>query len=98
MDVQFEPSGRPPSGPQRSHWYANVMGSAPDHVPTLAVRARASVGVPVTEGSVVLSGGPVVVDFCTTSEGFDTAAAEPAEFDAMTWARRRLPTSAWVRL
>ena len=33
--MQFEPSGRPPSGPQRSHWYANVMGSAPDHVPTL---------------------------------------------------------------
>ena len=58
--MQFEPSGRPPSGPQRSHWYAKVMGSAPDHVPTLAVRARASVGVPVTEGSEVLSGGPVV--------------------------------------
>src|SRR5262245_29003442 len=96
MAVQFEPSGSPPSAPQRSHWYSNVIGAVPFQTPAFAKRERARAGVPEIEGSSVFTGGPVVVDFWTTSEAFDAAAAAPAEFLAMTCARRRLPMSAAV--
>jgi hypothetical protein len=37
--AQLEPSGRPPSAPQRTHWYASVIGLVPLQAPPVAVKA-----------------------------------------------------------
>ena len=92
MAVQFEPSGSPPSAPQRTHWYA-YESVAPAQVPTLADQHPPDVSVPLIDGSVGLRGGPVVVDCCTVSVGFGVAVAEPFAFDAVTWTRSRCPMS-----
>ena len=96
MDAQLEPSARPPSAGQRSHWYSKVSGVAPFQLPTLALRNRPRTNVPVIVGSTVFTGGPTVVDCVTVSVGFDTAAAAPALFDAVTWTRSRRPMSSPV--
>ena len=93
MSVQFEPSGSPPSAPQRTHWYA-YDSVAPAQVPRLAERKRPTTNVPVIDGSTRLRGGPLVVDCCTTSVGFAVAVAVPATFEAVTCARSRRPMSA----
>ncbi len=92
--VQLEPSGSPPSSPQRTHWYANEIGATPAQVPALAKRIRPWTAVPLIDGSVVARGGPLVVDCCTTALGFEATVAEPTAFVAVTWTRRRCPMSA----
>ena len=52
--------------------------------------------MPLIDGSTVLRGGPVAGDAVTTSVGFAVAAAEPAEFVAVTWTRSRRPMSSAV--
>ena len=91
--MQFDPSGSPPSAPQRTHWYAYVIGVSPAHVPTLADRTARPRSVPLIDGSTVLRGGPVVVDCVTASVGFDAAVAEPSRSTAVTWTRSRRPMS-----
>jgi hypothetical protein len=56
MDAQLEPSAAPPSVPQRTHWYANVIGLVPDQPPLVVVSVWPSTGDPETLGSEVLVG------------------------------------------
>ncbi len=93
MGVQFEPSGSPPSPPQRTHWYAYESGVAPAHVPRLAKRVRPRASVPLIDGSTVFRGGPVVVACETVSVGFEATVTEPTALVAVTWTRSRLPIS-----
>ena len=98
MAGQFEPSGRPPSAPHRTHWYARAIGVAPAHVPPPAPNVWPWVGLPTIAGSRVFRGGAGAGAgaACTTAVGFEAAAREPASLEAVTRMRRRLPTSACV--
>ena len=55
--AQLPPSGRPPSAPQRTHWYANEMGCVPLHEPLEAVSVLPCSAVPLIAGSAVFDGG-----------------------------------------
>jgi hypothetical protein len=83
----------PPAVLQRCHWYANVIGWVPVHVPLVAVRVRPSISSPVICGRAVLRGA-----FCgasrTSAVAADRAWALPSAFRALTTTRIRRLTSA----
>jgi hypothetical protein len=79
---------------QRCHWSVNEIGCAPVHVPRLSVRTPPSFVVPVIVGAAVFLGAwPTAV---TTWVAREVAWPAPELFVAVTWTRRRLPTSAVV--
>ncbi len=90
MVGQLEPSGRPPSAGQRTHWYVYSI-AAPIQVPCETVRADPSTGDPETTGSAVLTGTSWPV---TTAVGGDRASPEPSPFVAVTRTRSVNPMSA----
>ena len=53
---QFDPSGAPPSAPQRTHWYVNVIGELLDQPPLVVVRVCPWTTEPLTLGSDVCAG------------------------------------------
>ena len=88
--AQSDPSEAPPSAPQRTHWYANVIGLAPAQVPAPAVSVCPCCAVPEIVGSAVFLAGPVPVgDAWTVAVGFEAAVVLPELFFAVTRARMR---------
>src|SRR6476659_1077674 len=75
---------------QRCHWKPNEVGVG-DQVPRETRISSPTVGVPLTDGFVPLTGP----DFeSTTSVGFDVANALPSVLPAVTTTRIERPTSA----
>ena len=85
-----------PAESQRSHWYENVIGCAPVHVPVVAIAARPCTGADETDGSTLLTGAPVAPPDEMSSVAFEAAVADPAAFVAVTRTRKRKPTSLLV--
>ena len=50
-----------PAASQRRHWYVRVCGVVPVHVPTIALSARPSRGVPEIDGRIVFAGGTAAI-------------------------------------
>jgi hypothetical protein len=82
----------PPFWSQRLHWYANVIGWLPLHVPAFAVSVCPTAAEPETVGGFVAAG--FVAAACTVAVWFDAALADPSVFVAVTRTRRVKPTSA----
>jgi hypothetical protein len=79
---------------QRDHWYAKVIGVAPDHVPSSTASVEPRAAGPETVGGAVFVGGrtaPGIVAVCA-----ELAFEEPEELDAATVTRSVDPTSAPV--
>jgi len=87
-----------PVAGQRCHWYENVIGVVPDHLPLPAVSVRPSASTPVNDGASVAFGLTEVVggvvETVTTRVGGETAVAVPAEFLAVTARTILAPASA----
>ena len=81
----------PPPLLQVRHWYVNVIGCVPDHVPGFAVCVAPSVGEPEIVGWSTTRG---LAEPWTIPVGFDAAESEPSAFVAVTRTRIRIPTSA----
>ena len=75
------------------HWYVNVIGCVPDHVPGFAVSVAPSVGEPEIVGGSTTRGP---AEPWTIAVGFDAAESEPSAFVAVTRTRMRMPTSAFA--
>ena len=86
VDVPLQP---PPPVSQRRHWYVNVIGPAPLHVPDVAVTVSPCLTVPTIVGADVLTGAPSL----TTALGPETAFADPSELEAVTETRSVCPAS-----
>jgi hypothetical protein len=84
----------PPFASQRRHWYENVTGCAPAHVPGFAVSVSFTAGLPLTVGGDVFVGGRA----WTTPVAVETAVLDPAVFDAVTSTATVEPTSADPRV
>jgi hypothetical protein len=54
--AQFEPSGAPPSAPQRTHWYSKLSGELLDQPPLVVVSVCPWTTEPLTTGSDVCTG------------------------------------------
>jgi len=93
MLEQFEPSGLPPSDPQRTQRYPNEIGVAPVQVPAVVVKVAPWTTLPEMRGSAVLTGGPPWLFDSTVCVALEPTVFEPAEFFAVTRTRMRLPTS-----
>jgi hypothetical protein len=80
-----------PAALHRDHWYVSVIGVAPVHVPSLAVRTPPCVSVPLTVGGVAFEGGEA--DAVTVTVWVEVADDDPPPFVAVTTARNVEPTS-----
>ena len=59
-----------PAASQRRHWYANVSGLPPSHVPGTAASSCPACGGPTTVGGVERSGGPLGSGGMATAASF----------------------------
>ena len=80
----------------RCHWYVNVNGVVPDHVPSLAVSVCPTWAVPLGLGCPVAAGAEPA--FATAPVGAEKTEEPPALFDAVTFTRTVCPTSEAVSL
>src|SRR5215510_927477 len=83
-----------PRASQRVHWYAKPIGCTPFHVPGAAVSFSPSRAVPEIFGREAFSGDCAAA---TSVVAFDSAAAAPAEFVAVTDTRSERPASPEAR-
>src|SRR5262249_56312877 len=80
----------------RCHWYENVIGVSPTHVPVVVCRLTPTSANPETTGGLVLTGWPFAVP--TTPVSFESAVAAPSLFLAVTRKRIVEPRSALTTL
>jgi hypothetical protein len=96
ITAQFEPSGLPPSVPQRTHWNVKVIGVGPFHFPVEALSVEPCVVEPEIDGSLLFVGA-FAFALATGAVAFEATVFEPTLFDACTRSRSRFPTSSFWR-
>src|SRR5215468_479345 len=79
MDAQFAPAAS-----QRRHWYVNMSGLPPSHVPGTAASSCPATGGPTMVGGVERSGAPVGYGSMATDASLVPFMRSPFQFCAGT--------------